>query len=60
MTPSEVKVGQRVRCGRHGTGTVIDVYWRDRDRFKVRMDDGKELDYGSYSLTLIPPSEETQ
>lgn len=59
MRPSEVKTGQRVRCGRSGAGTVIDVYWRDRDRFKVRLDDGKELDFGSYSLTLLPPSEDT-
>ena len=55
MAPSEVKNGQRVLCGRFGAGTVIDVYWRDRDRFKVRLDNGKELDLGSYALKPAPP-----
>ena len=56
MSPEQVKTGMRVNVGRFGAGTVIDVYWRDRDRFKVRLDNGKELDFGSYSLTPLPPT----
>ena len=56
MKPHEVKVGMRVSLGRMGAGTVIDDYWRDRDRFKVRLeDDGKELDFGAYALKPAPP-----
>lgn len=36
-------------------GTVIDDYWRDRDRYTVMLDgDGVPLDFGAEALRLIP------
>ena len=54
MKPHEVKVGMRVLLGRLGAGTVVDDYWRGRDRFKVRLDNGKELDFCASSLKAAP------
>lgn len=58
MTPEQIKVGMRVLIGRLGAGTVVDDYWRHRDRFKVRLDNGKELDFGANSLKAAPPTED--
>lgn len=55
MSPHEVKIGMRVFIGRLDAGTVVDDYWRHRDRFKVRLDNGKELDFGASSLKAAPP-----
>ncbi|MEH2508724.1 hypothetical protein V1291_000078 [Nitrobacteraceae bacterium AZCC 1564] len=46
-------IGVRVAVGWFGDGTVIDDYWRDRDRFKVRLDKGGEYDFSQKFLTEI-------
>ena len=58
MTPEQVKVGMRVLLGRLGAGTVVNDYWRQRDRFKVRLDSGGEYDFVAASLNPAPPADE--
>jgi len=48
------KKGDRVTWRDHA-GTVIDDYWRDRDRYTVLLDgDEVPLDFGAEALKLIP------
>lgn len=48
-----LKKGDRVRT-KFGSGYIVDDYWRDRDRFKVRYDDGSESDHGAACISLLP------
>ncbi len=48
------KKGDRVTW-RGQPGTVVDDYWRDRDRFSVLIDgDHEPLDFGAEALRLLP------
>lgn len=58
MNPAYIEIGMRVFTGKLGSGTVIDDYWRDRDRFKVRLDSGPEYDFTSAQLRSAPPAEQ--
>jgi hypothetical protein len=49
VTISEVRVGMRVSTG-YGLGTVTSDYWRDRNRFTVKLDLGWEADFTAGSL----------
>lgn len=57
--------GARVWVRAFGMGTVIDDYWRQRDRFRVRLDRGGDYDFGETVLTevnatptpAVPPQE---
>lgn len=46
------KKGDRVQW-RGQAGTIDDDYWRHRDRFTVRFDDGSESDFGAEALSPL-------
>ena len=51
----EPKKGDRVKW-KHYVGTIVDDYWRDRDRYSVLFDGDKEpLDFGAEALSRIMP-----
>jgi hypothetical protein len=50
------KKGTRVWVRAFGLGTVIDDYWRRRDRFRVSLDRGGDYDFGEAVMTEIIPS----
>jgi hypothetical protein len=52
--------GARVSVRNHGLGTVVDDYWRYKDRFRVRLDDYKaDYDFGeAVMIELSTPSNE--
>lgn len=54
MKEQELAIGTRIGW-RNYKGTVVDDYWRHRDRFTVRFDgDDFTLDFGAGSLRPIP------
>lgn len=57
MNPAYIVIGMRVFTGKLGAGEVVDDYWRDKDRFKVRLDSGSEYDFCSASLQAAPSPE---
>lgn len=46
--------GSRVRT-KFGLGTVTSDYWRHRDRFEVKLDDGSTCDFCAVSLKETQP-----
>jgi len=54
-TEYKLKKGDRVAWRDH-LGTVVDDYWRDRDRYTVLLDgNDAPLDFGAGALKPISP-----
>lgn len=53
MSNRQPRKGDRV-VWRGKAGTVVDDYWKDRDRFSVLFDGSREpLDFGAEALIIV-------
>lgn len=58
MSAEKLVEGSSVRFPDGRKGVIVSAYWAHRDRYTVRHEDGRLLDYCSESILALPVSDD--